>query len=55
MEYISLVFLEVIIPILILVVAGALLQKKFRFQLRPIARLITYCFMPAAVFLNSTK
>lgn len=52
MSYINLVFLEVIIPILILITVGALLQKKFRFQLRPIANLITYCFMPAAVFLN---
>ncbi|MEN1967557.1 AEC family transporter [Lentibacillus sp. N15] len=52
MSYISLVFLEVILPILILLFVGALLQKKFRFQLRPIAKLITYCFMPAAVFLN---
>lgn len=52
MNYISLVFLEVILPILILLIVGALLQKKFRFQLRPIANLITYCFMPAAVFLN---
>jgi hypothetical protein len=31
---------------------GAALQKKFNFRLRPIANLITYCFMPAAVFLN---
>src|SRR5690625_7619443 len=50
--YISLVFLEVILPILLLMAVGAALQKKFNFQLRPIANLITYCFMPAAVFLN---
>ncbi|QQK81862.1 AEC family transporter [Salicibibacter cibi] len=31
---------------------GVLLQKKFNFQLTPIVKLITYCFMPAAVFLN---
>jgi len=31
---------------------GVGIQKKFNFQLRPIANLITYCFMPAAVFLN---
>lgn len=52
MGYISLVFMEVILPILILMAVGAKLQKKFQFQLRPIANLITYCFMPAAVFLN---
>ena len=52
MGYISLVFMDVILPILILMAVGAMLQKKFQFQLRPIANLITYCFMPAAVFLN---
>lgn len=52
MGYISLVFMEVILPILILMAVGAMLQKKFQFHLRPIANLITYCFMPAAVFLN---
>lgn len=52
MGYISLVFLDVVLPILILMVVGALMQKKFSFRLRPIANLITYCFMPAAVFLN---
>lgn len=52
MSYISLVFMDVILPILILMAVGAMLQKKFQFQLRPIANLITYCFMPAAVFLN---
>ncbi|AXF58044.1 AEC family transporter [Salicibibacter kimchii] len=31
---------------------GVLLQKKFNFQLTPVVKLITYCFMPAAVFLN---
>lgn len=49
---IQIVFLEVILPILILMAVGVGIQKKFNFQLRPIANLITYCFMPAAVFLN---
>ncbi|MFC3039170.1 AEC family transporter [Virgibacillus xinjiangensis] len=52
MSYISLVFLEVIVPLLLLLLVGALLQRKFHFQLRPIATFLTYCFMPAAVFLN---
>ncbi|WP_411843880.1 AEC family transporter [Salinicoccus sp. HZC-1] len=52
MSYITLVFIDVIVPILILLGVGALLQKKFQFRLRPIANLVTYCFMPAAVFLN---
>ncbi|WP_088051148.1 AEC family transporter [Virgibacillus dakarensis] len=52
MSFISIVFLDVVLPILILMAVGALMQRKFCFQLRPIANLITYCFMPAAVFLN---
>ncbi|MCC4722249.1 AEC family transporter [Salinicoccus sp. RF5] len=52
MAYISLVFLDVILPILILLGVGVILQKKFEFRLRPIANLVTYCFLPAAVFLN---
>ncbi|GAB3068851.1 AEC family transporter [Salinicoccus sesuvii] len=52
MSYIPLIFLEVIVPLLILLGIGALLQKKFEFRLRPIANLVTYCFLPAAVFLN---
>lgn len=52
MFYISTVFLDVIVPILILLGVGAVLQSKFKFRLRPIANLVTYCFMPAAVFLN---
>ncbi|WP_017548287.1 AEC family transporter [Salinicoccus carnicancri] len=52
MSYISLVFVDVIVPILILLGVGVLLQKKFQFRLRPIANLVTYCFMPAAVFIN---
>lgn len=55
MSYISLIILKIILPILILIAVGAVMQKKFRFQLRPIANLITYCFMPAAVFLNIYK
>lgn len=52
MNYISLVFIDIIVPILILLGLGVILQKKFHFRLRPIANLVTYCFMPAAVFIN---
>ncbi|MFD2210368.1 hypothetical protein ACFSMW_11710 [Virgibacillus halophilus] len=52
MSYISLVLMEVISPNFLLLTVGAVLQRKLRFPLRPIANLITYCFMPAAVFLN---
>ena len=50
--FIGTIFLNVIIPILLLVVIGAGLQKKFAFNLRAISNLITYCLMPAAVFIN---
>nr|WP_285853290.1 AEC family transporter [Sporosarcina luteola] len=39
-------------PILILVVLGAGLQRKFAFNLKAVSNLITYCLMPAAVFIN---
>lgn len=52
MIYLGIIFLDVIIPILILLVIGAVLQKKFEFNLKAFSGLITYCFMPAAVFIN---
>ncbi|CAM4154255.1 AEC family transporter [Lacicoccus alkaliphilus] len=52
MNYIIPVFIDVIVPILILLGIGLILQRKFQFRLRPIANLVTYCFMPAAVFIN---
>lgn len=52
MGIISLVFMDVVLPILILMAVGVILQKKIKLQLTPITKLITYCFMPAAVFLN---
>lgn len=52
MVYLSMIFFQIVAPILILLVVGALLQKKFQFNLKALAGLITYCFMPAAVFLN---
>ncbi|MBS4208047.1 AEC family transporter [Bacillus sp. FJAT-50079] len=52
MNYINLIFLNVILPILILMAIGVFAQKKLRLQLGPISKLLTYCFMPATVFLN---
>lgn len=46
------IFQSIILPILILLVIGAMLQRKFEFNLRAISNLITYCLMPAAVFIN---
>lgn len=46
------ILLEVILPILILIIVGALIQIKFTFDLKQLSTLITYCLMPAAVFIN---
>lgn len=52
MQYLSIIFFQIVAPILVLLVVGALLQKKFRFNLKALSQLVTYCFMPAAVFVN---
>lgn len=52
MGYLSMIFFQIVAPILILLVVGAILQKKFRFNLKALSHLITYCFMPAAVFIS---
>ncbi|MGE7024495.1 AEC family transporter [Solibacillus cecembensis] len=52
MEYLSMIFFKIVAPILILLFIGAILQKKFNFNLKALSHLITYCFMPAAVFIN---
>lgn len=52
MNYLGMIFFQIVAPILVLLFIGALLQKKFRFNLKALAQLITYCFMPGAVFLN---
>lgn len=46
------IILDVILPILILMLIGAILQRKFKFNLKHLSTLITYCLMPAAVFVN---
>jgi predicted permease len=46
------ILLQVILPILILIIVGALIQIKFTFDLKQLSTLITYCLMPAAVFIN---
>lgn len=52
MTYLSMIFFKIVAPILVLLVVGAFLQTKFRFNLKALSQLITYCFMPAAVFIN---
>lgn len=52
MMYLGMIFFKIVAPILVLLVLGAFLQKKFQFNLKALSQLITYCFMPAAVFVN---
>lgn len=52
MNYLSMIFFQIVAPILVLLVIGAVLQKKFQLNVKALASLITYCFMPAAVFVN---
>lgn len=46
------IILEVLVPILLLTLLGVVLQIKFEFDLRQFSALITYCLMPASVFVN---
>lgn len=52
MTYLSMIFFQIVAPILILLIVGAFLQRKITFNLKALSQLITYCFMPAAVFIN---
>lgn len=52
MVYLGMVFFQVVAPILIMLGIGATLQLKFQFNLKALSNLITYCLMPAAVFIN---
>lgn len=52
MNYLSLIFFQIVAPILVLLIIGAILQRKFQFNLKALSHLITFCFMPAAVFVN---
>lgn len=52
MNYLSMIFFQIVAPILVLLLVGAILQKKFQLNVKALASLVTYCFMPAAVFVN---
>lgn len=52
MSYLGLVFFQVVAPILVLLVIGGIMQRKFQFNLKALSNLITYCLMPSAVFVN---
>lgn len=46
------IFFQIVAPILVLMAVGVFLQRKFTFNLKTMSQLITYCFMPAAVFVS---
>lgn len=52
MHYLSMIFFQVVAPILVLLVLGGALQKRFQFNVKALSSLVTFCLMPAAVFLN---
>ena len=52
MMYLSMIFFQIVAPILVLMAVGVFLQRKFTFNLKTMSQLITYCFMPAAVFVS---
>lgn len=52
MVYLSMIFFKIVAPILVMLLIGAILQRKFQFNLKALSHLVTYCFMPAAVFVN---
>ncbi len=52
MTYLSMIFFQIVAPILVLLVIGAALQRKFQFNLKAMSHLIIYCFMPVTVLLN---
>lgn len=52
MHYLSMIFFQVVAPILVMLVLGGVLQKKFQFNVKALSSLVTFCLMPAAIFLN---
>ncbi|GKV65622.1 MULTISPECIES: AEC family transporter [unclassified Sporosarcina] len=52
MGYLLIVFVNVITPMLILLAIGVILQIKFTFNVKALGNILTYCLIPAAVFMN---
>ncbi|PIC65523.1 transporter [Sporosarcina sp. P13] len=52
MGYLLIVFVNVITPMLILLAIGVVLQMKFTFNVKALGNILTYCLIPAAVFMN---
>ncbi len=52
MAVLSLIFLQIILPLLILLAVGVILQKIFALHLKSFSKLLTYCLLPANTFVN---
>lgn len=52
MHYLSMIFFQVVAPILVILLLGGALQKRFQFNVKALSSLVTFCLMPAAIFLN---
>jgi malate permease and related proteins len=52
MAVLSLIFLKVIAPLLLLLGVGVILQRKFSLHLGTLSKLLTYCFLPVNGFIN---
>jgi predicted permease len=52
MDVLALIVLNVILPVFVLIVAGALLHRKFNFDMNTLSKLSTYVLLPAVSFVN---
>lgn len=46
------ILLQIILPVFILLFAGAMLHRIFQFQLSTLSKLLTYLFLPTIIFTN---
>ncbi|TFE23966.1 AEC family transporter [Cohnella luojiensis] len=52
MDVLFLILLQVIFPVFAMLAAGAVLHRKYRFDMKTLSRLTTSVFMPALAFVN---
>ncbi|WP_462409396.1 AEC family transporter [Neobacillus sp. Marseille-QA0830] len=52
MDVFFLIVLNVILPVFLLIGAGAMLHRKFKFEINTLSKLTTYLLMPAVSFVN---
>lgn len=46
------IIMGIILPLLILVAVGALLQRKFTLDLKTLSKILTYLLLPVVAFVN---